>query len=646
MNRRILPAVLVTPSLWLLLAQQPTALQLPAVFGDHMVLQQRTEVPVWGAAPAGAAVVVRGSWSDRVTTGSAGADGRFTLRLTTPAAGGPFTVTVAAGDSSRTLQDVLVGEVWLGSGQSNMEWTVRESRNADQEALAADHPQLRLFTVEHRWTAAPAADVRGEWRVCTPDTVRNFSAVGYFFGRDLQQRLQVPVGVVCSAVGGTVCEAWTSSEGLSTFPEFGAVLQELAAARASEATVTLTERRAAWWQTVAGKDPTVAGRTPDAAAFDDHDWPTVVMPHLWSGDDFKDFDGVAWYRRQLTLPAGMVGKDLLLELGPIDDMDTVFVDGQKVGGSEAPGGWNQARSYPLAAASVHAQMTIAVRVVDTGGEGGFTGAPAALRLRAANGAGEVPLAGEWRHQRGSALADLPAFPAELVSHPNIASVLWNAMIAPLVPFAFSGVIWYQGESNRDRSEQYARLFPAMIRDWRRAFGRELPFLFVQIAPFDYDPETGQTPLLRQAQAAALQLPHTGMVVTMDIGEPGNIHPQDKQTVGERLCLQALHKVHGRDLVCDGPRFASLRREAGGVRVVFTGTEGGLVAVGGAPNWFEVAGLDGRFVTAHASIDGDTVLLSADGVGEPATVRFAWAAAAEPNLKNGAGLPAWPFLASW
>ncbi|MCA8973572.1 MAG: 9-O-acetylesterase, partial [Planctomycetes bacterium] len=328
--------------------------------------------------------------------------------------------------------------------------------------------------------------------------------------------------------------------------------------------------------------------------------------------------------------------------GAIDDMDTVWCNGTRVGGMEGDGAWSTPRSYvvPAAVSAGREAMTLVVRVVDTGGEGGFVCEPEAMRLSA--GGEVVPLSGGWERQRSVAMAKLPAWPRDASGSPNRPAVLWNGMIAPLVPFPFAGAIWYQGESNRGRAEQYSRLFPAMIEDWRAQFDRPLPFHFVQIAPYAYDGNDDATAALRLAQAAALALPRTGMAVTLDIGNAKDIHPRNKQEVGRRLALQARRVPYGEDVVADGPSPGAMVRDGAALRITFTATDGGLLA--DAPvTGFQVAGADGRFVDATARIDGDDVILSADAVEEPVQVRYAWASVPAATLRNGAGLPAAPFV---
>ena len=619
------------------LAQVDTVVFRPMhLFGDHMVVPAATRVPIGGFGVPQKPVDLATSWGAKATT-NVDAAGHWRSELTTPARGGPFEITLKSAGATVTLHDVLIGDVWLCSGQSNMEMPVGAAngwkggvRDSQREIAAADHPTLRVFTVAQNASASPATDVEGSWQVCSPATVAAFSASAYFFGRELVQRGKGPIGLVVSAWGGTVCEAWTSETGLRTFPEFAAAVASLRKAPKS----SREARLAAFWTAVQN------GKAEAAVA--------VQVPELWSKTDLRTFDGVATYTREVEVPVAFRGKVLVFELGALDDMDTVWWNGVRIGGHEDSGAWSTARRYTVPASS-EAKGSLVVRVVDTGGEGGFSGAPTELRLFPSDAPGRpLPLAGTWQRQRGPALADLPAWPAE-DDRPNRPTVLWNGMLAPLVPFPFTGALWYQGEANHGRAEQYARLVPAMIADWRAAFGRELPFYFVQLAPFGYDGEVdGTTPLLREAQAAALAVPGTGMAVTLDCGDAKDIHPADKQPVGQRLARLALARHYGESVACEGPRLVDLAKalapKAGALRLSFE-TGGGPLVLEPGVSGFEVAGADGTFHAALARIDGTTLEVWSLLVAEPRHVRYAWSAAPTATLRNGEGLPAPPFRAS-
>lgn len=461
------------------------------LFGDHMVLPPGLPVPISGFGEPGAAVSMRGSWG-ATAEAVVQADGKWRASLTTPERGGPFEVTLRSKAAEVVLHDVLVGDVWLGSGQSNMEMPIGNSGgwqggvlDWQKEIAAADHPQLRVFTVQRVTSGVPLDDVDGEWMVSSPATAASFSASAYFFGRELLQRGKGPIGLVVSSWGGTVCEAWASERGLQPFPEFASAL---AATKPNPKATTPAEAAAAFWRAVPNEPTEQKGQQVD-------------MPELWSKTDLANRDGVVFYERSVPLTRGLSGQDLWCELGAIDDMDTVWCNGTRIGGMEQDGAWSTPRRYRIPAELTQKEsLELRIRVIDTGGEGGFSSGPAVLRLRAISGEKQqMSLAGKWTRKLGPEMKDLPALPRDAGGDPNRPAVLWNAMMAPLVPFPFAGAIWYQGESNRGRAEQYARLFPAMIEDWRRAFGRELPFYFVQIAPFTYGRDDADTAPLREAQ---------------------------------------------------------------------------------------------------------------------------------------------------
>jgi sialate O-acetylesterase len=615
--------------------QAPAAFRAFAVFGDHMVVPVDAALPLRGLGPAGIEVTATATWG-AAARATVAADGRWRVDLAPPARGVAGEITLVCGSARQVLHDLIGGDVWLASGQSNMEMTVGDSggwrtgvRDWRAEVAAADLPTLRFFTAARRPAGAPADEVDGAWRVCSPATAGACSAAAFFAARDLIAAGKGPQGLVVAAWGGTVCEAWTSPEGLRAFPEFAPGLRA-----ASEPPVPYAERAAAFWRAVP-EVPTAAM----ASATE------VNVPDDWAASGLRDHDGVVFYERRVALPAGFAGQVLALALGPIDDRDTVWANGVRIGGHEDDGAWEVPRRYevPAAVTAGATDLVLRVRVLDTGGDGRFGSAavPPALTPVGVDGAAAVPLAGPWSRCLGPKLDELPPPPRDDRDEPNRPAVLWHGMVAPLVPFPFTGVFWYQGESNRGRAEQYARLFPAMVADWRRAFARPLPFFFVQIAPFAYDDERGQTPALRQAQAAALALPRTGMVVALDAGETDDIHPRDKQTVGRRLALQARQKHYGDDVVADGPTLRAAVRDGADLRLEFTCPGGPLVVRGDAVG-FEVVGADGAVVPAPARLAGDDAIVL-PGAAAARVVRYGWAADPRASVFGRTGVPAAPFL---
>ncbi len=625
---------------------------LPAIFANHMVVQRETSAPIWGTAAAGEQVSITGSWG-KSGSATADADGRWRAKLDTPPAGGPFTIQVK-GKNALELSDVWSGEVWLCSGQSNMEMPVDKFaawytgvKDFEKELAASDNPKIRLFEVVNEISVAPKSDCKGEWKLCGAAALHSFSATGYFFGRELQKSLDVPIGLIASDWGGTLCEAWTSDEALRAIPDFAPALAKLEALRNSTASGAndLAQRRRDWWIELDKREPGGGQFGRARVSLDDAHWDAMTLPGEW-GPKLGDFDGIVWFRRSVVVGPAQSGNDLELELGPIDDMDTVYFDGERIAGTENPGSWNEPRHYTIPKELTRAgRHVIGVRVLDTGGNGGFIGHPEEMwyRLPGKGESAKVSLAGEWRYKVGPKLSELPEFPNDAGFDVNSPTSLFNGMIAPLVPFALRGAIWYQGESNRPHAQQYRALFPAMIADWRKRFERDFPFYFVQIAPFRYGDNPGAGAEMRDVQRRCLATPNTGMAVTMDIGDLGDIHPKNKQEVGRRLALWALAKSYGKSgIEFSGPLPREVKKEGASLRVAFDHADGGLVARGEKLDLFEIAGADGKYVAADAKLDGASVVVSNPTVAEPVSVRYAWRDDAIGVLFNQTGLPASSF----
>jgi sialate O-acetylesterase len=629
--------------------------RLPALVGSHMVLQRGRPVPVWGWAAPGEQVSI--TFRGKTYAASApDATGRWQATLPATPAGGPYELMVK-GQNTLVLTDVLVGDVWLASGQSNMQMPVKDLpggyqpvQQADQEIAAANWPNIRFFTVSQTVAYRPQAEVAGSgWRVCSPATVAQLSAVAYFFGRDLYQRYKVPMGLLVSSWGGTPAEAWTSAEGLQALPAFGGQVADFARRTTSlnHDQLAYQARQRELLRNVRAYDHGYLpnGQTWAAPTFDARTWPTMPVPGIWeSMPGLATYDGVVWLRKEIDLPASLASQPLTLTLGKIDDADSTFVNGVRVGFGS---GYNELRRYLVPTGLLHpGRNVIAVRVVDTGGGGGITGEPAELALSPANGTPALSLAGPWQYQLGldPQVQPLPPVPGGGEHAPT---ALYNGMIAPLQPFALKGVIWYQGESNADRAAQYRTLFPALIADWRRHWNAELPFLFVQLASFmpaRPTPTESAWAELREAQALTLRVPGTGMATAIDIGEAADIHPHNKQEVGRRLALAARHVAYGDKAVgYTGPAYASLAVTGGAIRLRFSQPGTGLVVKNGsALHGFAVAGADRQFHWATAKVVGNEVEVQSPAVPQPVAVRYDWADNPSGNLINKEGLPAVPF----
>ena len=624
--------------------------KLPAIFGDHMVLQQKKSVPVWGWAEPGEAIKVKGDWQWFAASTKADADGRWDVKIRTPKAGGPHTLTIT-GTNEIVLNDVLMGEVWVCSGQSNMEYTMRwlgDERNLKAVAESAN-PKIRLFKVAHEIATAPKQDGEGNWKLCEPETVIDFSAVGYYFGKELNDALDVPIGLISTNWGGTPSEAWTRREVLESFGQFTEKLNYLKdpVKVGAEMKANFQQAMVNWEKELEKLDEgTREGwQKPE---LDDTDWTEMEQPQKWSQSDteLKNLDGIVWFRRTTNLPPSWAKHDLEMHLGPIDDSDTVWVNGVHIGSTTRS--WDTPRVYTIPASVLKVgKNTIAVRVIDDQGDGGFcSDNPEAMRIGpiGADVKACATLAKTWKYKI-SHQDHIPAAPQfALRIDQNSPTTLYNGMIAPLIPFRIAGAIWYQGEANRYGPILYRELFPAMITNWRQDWGQgKFPFYFVQIAPFEYN-DSLSSGALREAQMMTLDtLDNVGMAVTMDIGEEKNIHPKNKADVGDRLARWALAKTYKqKKIVYSGPLYDSMQAEGDAIRLSFDYVDGGLMAKGGPLTDFVIAGEDKVFVKANAVIDGKTIVVSSPAVKNPAAVRYGWSEWCQPNLFNAAGLPASSF----
>jgi len=633
------------------------ALFLAPLFSDHMVLQRGQPNQLWGKDQPNQAITltVEGVTPlPPIAHVTVGADGVWRLTCPELPAGGPYRLHIQ-GSTERVVDDVLVGEVWIASGQSNMEFKLPMAEHGMDEVAAAHDPQLRMFRAPQSASPEPLDTSNGAWLPATPQNAADYSAVGYFFAKELHQKLHVPVGIINTSWGGTRVEAWTSRETLrSVMP----VEQELAAL--AEAAKDLpriraeyAEKQDAWERTHFPIDTANDGEPKGWARsdFDDHAWPRMSLPTYWQHQGLK-FNGCVWFRRELDLPADWAGHDLVLNLGPVDDFDTTYFNGEKIGAT-LRGTFNAyqlPRRYVVPGAQVKAgKNVIAVRVFDQFADGGFTGPASLMLAESALGKTPISLSGEWHYAverevplvSATVYASAPATPALLVPQNNPA-YLFNGMIAPFVGYGIRGAIWYQGEANSEEANTYRARFSAMIHDWRTRWGQgDFPFYFVQLANFTATPGW---PYLREAQAQTLAEPATGMAVILDIGNPADIHPRNKRDVGHRLALLARAKTYGEgSLEFSGPTLDHVVISAASVSVYWQHADG-LRTRDGSPlvKGFALAGLDGVFKPAEAKIVGTTTIVSSALVPTPRFIRYAWADNPETDLENAVGLPAAPF----
>jgi sialate O-acetylesterase len=633
-TRRWLPLLLALSA-----ADAHAEVRLAQVFGEHMVLQREQPLRLWGWATPGQTLAVQ--LAGHQASVRVPADGRWAVRLPALPAGGPHRLVVA-GDQRIELKDVLIGDVWLLGGQSNMEWPLSGTDTGAQDDASPQNAQLRHLRVPLRASLQPQADIApADWAVAEAGKVGSFSAIGYHFARQMQLVQGVPIGLINTAWGGSHLETWVRREAALADSDLAGAVRALPA---DAATFAQSRRRQIeallqrWQPGLPWKDADTS-RWPEAGDDVDAGWPTLQAPGVWEGQGLPDLDGVVWMRRRIELSAAQAAGAASLHLAKVDDCDEVWVNGQRVGGQC---GHDQPRRYAVAAGLLRAGANwIAVRITDTGGGGGFHGDAATMRLDTA--AGTVPLAGAWRARVAE-----PRVAAEPTAN-DAPTLAHNGLIAPLQGLGLRGVLWYQGESNTGRAAAYAGGFQRLIQDWRSQFQQaQLPFFFVQLASYlplqNNRPGEGGWAELRDAQAQALKLPHTGMAVALDVGDADDIHPRNKRTLGQRLAALALHDMGLRPAPASGPRLAHSEIKGHELWLRFTATAGGLrpARTGEALRGFLLAGADRRFVAAQARIDGDHVVLSSPAVPAPVAARYAWVDyPSESNLVGGDGLPAAP-----
>lgn len=634
---------------------QPRALPfVHTLFSDDMMLQREIAAPIWGWSTPGDKIAV--SWDGKQVGEPvvAGADGKWSTKIGPLSPGGPHELTIVGGKQTTTLKNVLVGDVWLCSGQSNMNWPVRLSDNADEEVKNAKYPQIRSFNVGFYSALYPQALPHGtKWEVCTPEFAKNFTGVGYFFARDVHKATNVPIGIIHSSVGATYAEVWVSAEALARdmpydFKDELAVVKQAADATGSDYFAAIEK-----W--LAAADPASAKQKyATDPKLDTSDWRDVEVPKAWEETGLKDFDGLVWYRCEVEVPADWGPIDLQLALSMMRDVDVVWFNGTLLGANQISG---KRRFYRVPAAAVRpGKNVIVAAVLNREGAGGFVGESKYLTLTPAVAAQDrkVLVAGTWKMKPGPALSEITQpFPQPPVRHYKTLAGMYNGMIAPLVPFGIKGALWYQGEANGPRWLMYRRLLPTLISDWRSRFGvGDFPFLIVSLA--NYNPlqkapvEVGWAEIRESQWRTARKVPNTGLAMTIDIGNGGDIHPRNKQEVGRRLSLVARKMVYGeKELIASGPEFDEMQVElpkGETIRLYFKNLGGGLMVKPGDEKLigFAIAGEDKQFVWADARIDGNTIVVSSPEVLTPKHVRYGWAWNPLVNLYNKAGLPAITF----
>ena len=623
---------------------------LPSVFTDNMVLQQKTDITFYGDATKNKQLTVKTGWNGKEYHTEADGQGKWSLKIPTPAAGGPYEITFSDGKKLQ-LKNVMIGEVWFCSGQSNMEMPVAgwgKVMNYEQEIAEAAYPAIRLFQVKKNTSLAPLKEVEstlGGWQECSSATVPEFSALAYFYARALWKELNVPIGVIDCTWGGTPAEAWTNHETLRQVMGFREEMDKLERLgfdpnRMEQA---YSEERAHWQSLFTEKDKGMENGKLcwTAPSLSEEDWQTISLPGYWEGKGLKDFDGIIWFRRSLEIPAEWAGKPLTLRLGMIDDEDITYFNGVEIARGA---GYMTPRTYTIPAKLVKAgKAVLAVRVSDFGGEGGIHGKAEELYVEADGK--RISLAGDWKYRIGLSLKGFPPAPVSPVQSSSYPTVLFNAMVKPWTAFPIKGVIWYQGEANVGRSEQYGDLFPALITDWRRQWRSDFPFYFVQLANFMESKKiqpNSEWAALREAQTKALKLDQVGMAVTIDIGLADDIHPKNKQEVGRRLALLALAGSYGKNVSSSAPVFQNYIIKGDKMELDFGQKQDGFKIKDTTLKGFTIAGPDRVFYSAEAMVQNGKIIVSSPKVSVPLAARYGWADNPDCNLYGENGLPVAPF----
>lgn len=600
-------------------------ISLPAVFSDHMVLQRNKEIPVWGFAGPGEKISIRFHQQTEQTT--ANAAGEWMIRLKPETAGGPYSLIVE-GKNKLTFSDVLVGDVWFCSGQSNMEWDMSRTDGYEQEIQQNSFPPIRQIKIQKAVSSMPLKNlVPTQWKVTDTNTLREFSGVGYFFAKKMQLAHNVPIGIINDSWGGTNIETWIPRESFEGSAYFRDRISKLPVMAGDSFRNFIFERQKL------AIEARQKNRLADfneanflSDAYDESRAADIVCPTGWEAQGY-DFDGLAWYRKTIELTEADLQSDARIYLGMIDDDDITYVNGMKVGETHQ---YDAHRIYTIPKSVLKAgKNVIVVRVTDTGGGGGLWGSD---ELKMETSGGKKNLNGQWKFF----VSDI----YKSYRENDFPSLVYNGMVAPVVPFSISGFLWYQGESNADRAWEYRISFPLLIESWRKLFGNDLPFYFVQLATFNTAGNSNEGCAwaeLREAQTLTLQVKNTGMAVTTDVGNPADIHPRNKKAVGERLANLALKNglvspVYKRSQVMGKTMLIRFSPS-----VTLTTTRNNPVT------GFEMAGPDGYFYPAKAIINKDVVVVSCDRVDTPVSVRYGWKGDASAiNLITTDGLPVSPF----
>lgn len=627
-----------------LLIAVKSQVRLPALVKDSMILQRGADIRIWGWAAVNEKISI--SFQNKKHKTIADANGNWIIHLPPTNAGGPYTMRIDASNHI-AISNILFGDVWFCSGQSNMVHQLRlhSERYAD-EIRSANYSEIRQFLVSNQTSLQHAQNnlPTGYWKSANSKDVLEFSAVAYFFAKKIYEKYRVPIGLINASVGGTPIEAWTSEEGLRDFSDLSAFVEK----NKDTAYINDISRKAIAANAIRSlKKETDKGLTQNIkwfdTAYEPKAWRNINIPGFWEDQGIKDLNGIVWYRREIDIPGSMTGIPAKIALGRIVDADFLYVNGKLVGNTTYQ--YPQRRYHLPAGVLKPGKNIFVIRVVNNSGKGGFVyDKPYYIK----SGADSIDLKGDWQYKVGEVYMPQLAVESNSMSFQNQPAALYNAMVAPLINYSIKGMLWYQGESNTSNAAQYKDLLPALIKDWRHKWQLgDLPFLYVQLPGYmdvNYLPSESEWAALREAQLKALSVQNTAMAVAIDLGEWNDIHPDRKKELGERLALAAQKLAYGSNVIYSGPLFKFSAKEAERITITFDHVGTGLIASDGeALSEFAIAGADKKFVWANAKIEGDKVIVWNDTVKDPMYVRYAWADnPVNPNLYNREGLPASPF----
>ncbi len=648
--KHLLPLITVF-ILFFFSSQSFAEVKLPKLISDGMIMQRQANVPVWGWAAAGEHVVV--TFNGKKYKSKASTAGKWQITLPKMQAGGPYDMSVSGKENTIEVRNILIGDVWLCTGQSNMvhQLDIHDVTYAN-EIANANNPNIRHFKIPTTTSLfGPQEDLAGgTWQQAVGEEVRPFSAVAYFFAKKIYEKYPIPIGLINASVGGTPIEAWTPEEGFSEFPEILKIIEEN---KDSVFVKSHLGSRPSFSRPI-GQDKGLSGERPwYDVDFMPKDWRRINIPGYWEDQGAKDLNGVVWYRREIELSASMVGKEAKVFLGRIVDADELYINGIKVGKTTYQ---YPQRRYDVPANILKAGKNIfVVRVTNNYGKGGFVPDKPYCVFTDAD---TIDLKGYWRYKVGQVFApiDFSAFSRpddgkprpRKINPQNEPSALYNAMMAPFIQFPLKGILWYQGETNAGHPETYEGYMHALVSGLRKVLDRpEIPFIYAQLPNFmdvSYWPSESNWAEMREAQLKALSIPKTAMTVNIDLGEWNDIHPDNKKDVGERMALAGLNLAYGEDLVYSGPIYQNHKIDGNKVKISFSHIGSGLVTDDGeALSGFAIAGEDKKFIWANAKIEGSEVVVWSEEIPNPKYVRYAWADNPDnPNLYNKEGLPASPF----